>query len=188
MTFFRKILVTAAICLAAVGLNSCWHPTVATKNQPELPGYSHLLTIPMQDEAGAVNDWATTLYVPIHIDTTRHGDAAFNIGKPVCLPHLSSRLRFIPRLVWGEIKNGQFTGVMFLAVTNDGDNPFFDHAILMLEGRIPNERESNPVPVDYTIEVNLNTSIHPNNAWFSPPWYQRNIRLNLLPKSGLNQI
>ena len=58
-------------------LSGCWHPTVATVQPPTVPGYSHLLAIPMQDDDGAVNDWATTLYVPIHVDSTKKRTSRF---------------------------------------------------------------------------------------------------------------
>ena len=171
---------------SVVLLSGCWHPTVATVQPPTVPGYSHLLAIPMQDDDGAVNDWATTLYVPIHVDPTKKGQAAFCFGEPVCMPHIPSRLSFEPQWVWGKIKNGRFEGKMVMYITNVHDNPFCGHAILKLSGDIPSPGSSSPAPVQYTILDNFDISIHPKNAWYSPPWYQFNIRLNLLPQTSIN--
>ena len=82
-----KMLVTSLVMLSSfVLLSGCWHPTVATVQPPTVPGYSHLLAIPMQDDDGAVNDWATTLYVPIHVDPTKKDKPLSASGSPyVCL-------------------------------------------------------------------------------------------------------
>ena len=182
-----KMLVTSLVMLSSVVLLSgCWHPTVATVQPPTVPGYSHLLAIPMQDDDGVVNDWATTLYVPIHVDPTKKGQAAFCFGEPVCMPHIPSRLSFVPKWVWGKIKNGRFEGKMIMSITNVHDNPFWGHAILKLSGDIPSPGSSSPAPVQYTILNNFDISIHPKNAWYSPPWYQFNMRLNLLPQTSIN--
>ena len=184
-----KMLVTSLVMLSSVVLLSgCWHPTVATVQPPTVPGCSHLLAIPMQDDDGAVNDWATTLYVPIHVDPTKKGQAAFCFGEPVCMPHIPSRLSFVPKLVWGKIKNGRFEGEMIMSITNVHDYPFWGHAILKLSGDIPSPGSSSPAPVQYTILDNFDISIHPKNAWYSPPWYQFNMRLNLLPQTSINAV
>ena len=143
--------------------------------------YTHELVIPMQDEAGVVNDWDTSLRIPMYVDASRKGVDAFHLGETEWMSHIPSRLCLTAEMVNGEIKGNRFTAEMLLHLSNVSDNPFLTHAILRIEGEVVSPYHGAPAPVHYTILDNFDTKIHPNNAWYNPPWYQLHLYLNMLP-------
>lgn len=150
---------------------------------PCTQGYSHLLALPMQDEAGLVNDWDTTLYVPLQVYPDKKGLAAFEFGIPQLYPHISSRMYFEIKLVNGELNGNNFSAELFLSISNVSDNPFWTHAILQIEGELPGKKSTSCLPVRYSILTNYDTRIHPNNAWYNPSVFQRGIRVKIIPHS-----
>ncbi|MBE6435996.1 MAG: hypothetical protein E7030_07310 [Akkermansiaceae bacterium] len=170
------VLLTCLLCAC-----SCSVPLPEQKPGLATATYTHEVVLPLQDEAGWVNDWDTALHIPFNVHPHKKGRSAFEFATPHCMPLIPSRMYFEVEYVHGEVKGNQFTAVLFLNLRNISDNPFCIPAIIRIEGALPANNAELPLPVRYTVLDNWGPRIHPNNAWYHPSWFQRGIRVNILP-------
>ncbi len=175
----KHCLLTFLTCLLCAC--SCSVPLPEQKPALAVATYTHELELPMQDEAGWVNDWDTALHIPLSVYPNRKGRSVFEFGTPSLLPFIPSRMYFELEYVHGVVKGRHFTAVLFLYLCNISDNPFCIPAIIRIEGELPGKNAELPLPVRYTVLDNFGLRIHPNNAWYHPSWFQRGIRVNILP-------
>lgn len=140
----------------------------------------YMVTIPLEDSGGIINDFDESIFCVIQVSSNSRNEKITIVGDGITRTLKNSRLSFRWELISGSTDkvNKTFSAQMFIHATNDdtgSDNPFNIHAIVNVYGAF----DADSRELKYKVIKNFGPRIHPNQAYYNPPWYQSALRIKI---------